>query len=159
MEVIVNNKKFLVNLFNIGAVDIPHEFGKIYHFDLKNENEITGEMDFYFECYEFTAKLKKFKAKDNDSAKALFMALRYFCFNNRSLMVESQDLNETTGKREFENFIDKFDDDNLNVDKSSKIGYTIYLFDEDDSFNNIEASIIEKEYKQNDLEFNIKEFN
>ena len=159
MEITIDNKEFLVNLTKVDEVDELHEFGEIYHCDIKNSGKITGTMDFYFEYYEFTLYLKKFKFQDFNTAKALLLVLRFFCFNNQSVLIDSMSLTEETGKFDFEKFIDSLaeTDDQLNVDNSSQDGYCVYLLDDEDSFNNIKASFIEKEYGNGDLTFNIKE--
>ncbi len=144
MKVTINNKQYLATLTKTAEINDRIKPGADYQCVVKSANA-SGVMDYFYDTNEFTVELKRFNADDLDSGNALFSVLRAFCFNNQAMLVSSETLTQATGKTQFEKLMDTFEDDEqVNVEKTTTCGYSITLFDEEESFDNVEDFAIEE---------------
>lgn len=144
MKVTINNKQYLATLTKTAEINDRIKPGADYQCVVKSANA-SGVMDYFYDTNEFTIELKRFNADDLDSGNALFSVLRAFCFNNQAMLVSSEALTQSTGKAQFEKLMDTFEDDEqVNVEKTTTCGYSITLFDEEESFDNVEDFAIEE---------------
>lgn len=144
MKVTINNKQYLATLTKTAEINDRIKPGADYQCVVKSANA-SGVMDYFYDTNEFTVELKKFNADDLDSGKALFSVLRAFCFNNQAMLVSSEALTQATGKTQFEKLMDTFEgDEQVNVEKSKDYGYSITLFDEEESIDNVKDFAIEE---------------
>lgn len=145
MKVKINNKQYFATITKTADYHDRLKTGEDYRCVLKDANETTGVMEFYFDKMELTAILERFIVNDLDSAEALFMVLRAFCYNNQSMIIESDSLTNQNGYVFYKNFLDNLNSSNeqVEIDKSYQDGYYVTLFDDDDSFNNIENYKVE----------------
>ena len=93
MKVTINNKEYFVTIAKTKVYNEIIKSGADYQCTAKDQTGNTvGAIKFYFDKMEPIVQLERFKTNDFDSTNALFTAIRVFCHNNQSMLIEVSDI-------------------------------------------------------------------
>ena len=99
MKVTINNKEYFVTIAKTKVYNEIIKSGADYQCTAKDQTDNTvGAIKFYFDKMEPIVQLERFKTNDSDSANALFTAIRVFCHNNQSMLIEVSDISDKINK-------------------------------------------------------------
>ena len=137
------------------SMELVKEIGKIKDFEFPEDEEGTElyySIKFYFDKMEPIVQLERFKTNDFDSTNALFTAIRVFCHNNQSMLIEVSDISDKINKdllinnkeeySKFKEFLDSLEpqENAFEIDKSEPdFGYSVALFDEEDALSKVDG--------------------
>ena len=153
MKVTINNKEYFVTIAKTKVYNEIIKSGADYQCTAKDQTGNTvGAIKFYFDKMEPIVQLERFKTNDFDSTNALFTAIRVFCHNNKSMLIEVSDISDKINKdllinnkeeySKFKEFLDSLEpqENALEIDKSeSDFGYSVALFDEEDALSKVDG--------------------
>ena len=153
MKVTINNKEYFVTIAKTKVYNEIIKSGADYQCTAKDQTGNTvGAIKFYFDKMEPIVQLERFKTNDFDSANALFTAIRVFCHNNQSMLIEVSDISDKINKdllinnkeeySKFKEFLDSLEpqENAFEIDKSEPdFGYSVALFDEEDALSKVDG--------------------
>ena len=153
MKVTINNKEYFVTIAKTKVYNEIIKSGADYQCTAKDQTGNTvGAIKFYFDKMDPIVQLERFKTNDFDSTNALFTAIRVFCHNNKSMLIEVSDISDKINKdllinnkeeySKFKEFLDSLEpqENAFEIDKSeSDFGYSVALFDEEDALSKVDG--------------------
>lgn len=153
MKVTINNKEYFVTIAKTKVYNEIIKSGADYQCTAKDQTGNTvGAIKFYFDKMDPIVQLERFKTNDFDSTNALFTAIRVFCHNNQSMLIEVSDISDKINKdllinnkeeySKFKEFLDSLEpqENAFEIDKSEPdFGYSIALFDEEDALSKVDG--------------------
>ena len=153
MKVTINNKDYFVTIAKTKVYNEIIKSGADYQCTAKDQTGNTvGAIKFYFDKMEPIVQLERFKTNDFDSTNALFTAIRVFCHNNQSMLIEVSDISDKINKdllinnkeeySKFKEFLDSLEpqENAFEIDKSEPdFGYSVALFDEEDALSKVDG--------------------
>ena len=153
MKVTINNKEYFVTIAKTKVYNEIIKSGADYQCTAKDQTGNTvGAIKFYFDKMEPIVQLERFKTNDFDSTNALFTAIRVFCHNNKSMLIEVSDISDKINKdllinnkeeySKFKEFLDSLEpqENVFEIDKSEPdFGYSVALFDEEDALSKVDG--------------------
>ena len=153
MKVTINNKEYFVTIAKTKVYNEIIKSGADYQCIAKDQTGNTvGAIKFYFDKMDPIVQLERFKTNDFDSTNALFTAIRVFCHNNQSMLIEVSDISDKINKdllinnkeeySKFKEFLDSLEpqENAFEIDKSEPdFGYSVALFDEEDALSKVDG--------------------
>lgn len=153
MKVTINNKEYFVTIAKTKVYNEIIKSGADYQCTAKDQTGNTvGAIKFYFDKMDPIVQLERFKTNDFDSTNALFIAIRVFCHNNQSMLIEVSDISDKINKdllinnkeeySKFKEFLDSLEpqENAFEIDKSEPdFGYSVALFDEEDALSKVDG--------------------
>ncbi len=153
MKVTINNKEYFVTIAKTKVYNEIIKSGADYQCTAKDQTGNTvGAIKFYFDKMDPIVQLERFKTNDFDSTNALFTAIRVFCHNNQSMLIEVSDISDKINKdllinnkeeySKFKEFLDSLEpqENAFEIDKSEPdFGYSVALFDEEDALSKVDG--------------------
>ena len=153
MKVTINNKDYFVTIAKTKVYNEIIKSGADYQCTAKDQTGNTvGAIKFYFDKMDPIVQLERFKTNDFDSTNALFTAIRVFCHNNQSMLIEVSDISDKINKdllinnkeeySKFKEFLDSLEpqENAFEIDKSEPdFGYSVALFDEEDALSKVDG--------------------
>ena len=153
MKVTIHNKEYVLTIAKTKVYNEIIKSGADYQCTAKDQTGNTvGAIKFYFDKMEPIVQLERFKTNDFDSTNALFTAIRVFCHNNQSMLIEVSDISDKINKdllinnkeeySKFKEFLDSLEpqENAFEIDKSEPdFGYSVALFDEEDALSKVDG--------------------
>ena len=153
MKVTINNREYFVTIAKTKVYNEIIKSGADYQCTAKDQTGNTvGAIKFYFDKMDPIVQLERFKTNDFDSTNALFTAIRVFCHNNQSMLIEVSDISDKINKdllinnkeeySKFKEFLDSLEpqENAFEIDKSEPdFGYSVALFDEEDALSKVDG--------------------